>query len=363
MNKNGLEEKLQELKEEYSRTKYNKATDKHLGILRRKIAEVKRDIIESSKGKHGKGFFVKKNGDATVALFGYPNTGKSTIINALTGTKSKVAPHAFTTLEIIPGTLVYKNAHIQIFDMPGIIEGANSGLGNGKTVISALKTVDLIAFVVDVYGYDKLGILLSELKKLNVMINKERPKVRIEKANSGLGIQIEKNNSGISDSDVKTILKSFGIFDARVSIEERLDVDEFIAIVSGRVWYIKAVAILNKIDTVSDYKSIASEVEKAYGMDVVPISASEQINIEELKEHIYNKLGLMTIYLKPKGGNPEPIILRKGATVADAAAKVHTELKGSLKCAYLTGPSAKFQNQKVGAMHVLDDGDTITFIK
>jgi len=358
-----LEEKLEQLKGEYSKTRYNKATDKHLGILRRKIADIKKEIIESSKGKRGKGFFVKRSGDATVALVGFPSTGKSTIINLLTGTSSKTAPHAFTTLEIIPGTLVYNGAHIQVFDMPGIIEGANIGIGGGRSVISALRNVDLVVFVVDVNDYGKIEILLKELKALNIFINKEKPRVKVEETDSNTGIIIEKNVSQISGNEIKTILRSLNIFNAHVSIDDYISIDEFIVLIMGRACYLKAIAVLNKIDMLENYKGIVSKISSTYGMEVIPISATEGTNIEALKESIYRKIGIITVYLKPKGGSPEPLILRSGSTIADAAAKVHNELKNQLKCAYVSGASAKFNNQKVGSLHTLKDGDVITFIK
>ncbi|MGC8687137.1 MAG: GTPase [Candidatus Micrarchaeia archaeon] len=358
-----LEEKLESLKEEYSKTKYNKATNKHLGILRRKIAEVRKELIESSKGKKGKGFFVKKGGDATVALVGFPSTGKSTLINVLTGTSSKTAQHAFTTLEIIPGTLVHRGAHIQVFDMPGIIEGASSGLGGGRSVISALRTADLVVFVIDVLNPEALGILLNELSSARVYANKQKPEVKIEKMPINCGIVIEKNSSSLPDRYVAEILRGFNIFNAHVKIESEIDADSLIAIVSGRAFYVKAIAALNKIDLTPDYRKIAESISKKYGISVIPISASSNLNIDALKDAIYNSIGIITIYMKPKGGNEEPVIMRRGATVRDAALKVHTELQNELKCAYVSGPSAKFSNQKVGANHVLMDGDTVTFIK
>ncbi|HII09971.1 TPA: GTP-binding protein, partial [Candidatus Micrarchaeota archaeon] len=100
---------------EYSKTKYNKATNKHLGILRKKISEIKKSIVESGRGQKGKGFFVKKTGDATVALMGFPSTGKSSIINVLTSAKSKTARYEFTTTTVIPGIMFYNEARIQIF--------------------------------------------------------------------------------------------------------------------------------------------------------------------------------------------------------------------------------------------------------
>src|ERR1700733_2463095 len=127
-----LENKLGELTEEYSKTKYNKATNKHLGIIRKKISQLKKDIVEAGKGQKGKGFFVKKTGDATVSLMGFPSTGKSSLINVLTNTRSKTARYEFTTTTVVPGVMFYNDAHIQIFDMPGIIENAHMGSGGGR---------------------------------------------------------------------------------------------------------------------------------------------------------------------------------------------------------------------------------------
>ncbi|MGC8651739.1 MAG: GTPase [Candidatus Micrarchaeia archaeon] len=358
-----LEQKLDELKGEYSKTRYNKATNKHLGILRRKIAEVKKEMLETGTGRAGSGFFVRKSGDATVALVGFPSTGKSTMINALTGTRSKTAAHAFTTLEILPGTLVYKGAHVQVFDMPGIIEGAHIGVGGGRSVIAALRNVDLIVFVIDATDYGKLGVLIDELKRLNIFVNRAMPEIRIEKASTGIGIVIDKNASYMSENDVKAILRGFGIYSAHVQIGSDIDVDELIALVSGRARYLKAIAALNKIDMVDDYMAITEKISRTYGMYVVPVSAMNGTNIEELKEAIYTGVELITVYLKPKGGTAEPLILHAGATIGDAAAKVHTELKNQLKCAYVSGPSAKFSGQKVGAGHLLKNGDMITFMK
>jgi uncharacterized protein len=359
-----LENKLGELTEEYSKTKYNKATNKHLGIIRKKISQLKKDIVEAGKGQKGKGFFVKKTGDATVSLMGFPSTGKSSLINVLTNTRSKTARYEFTTTTVVPGVMFYNDAHIQIFDMPGIIENAHMGSGGGRSVVAAMKVADLIVFVIDIDKTEHLSILLSELKALNVLINKPKPKVYIREAAANIGILIETNRSKLDESEIKTIISSFGITNARIRIEEQLSVDELIGITSGKYHYMRAIVALNKIDTRGDYEKVAKALSEKHSIEVVPISAVEKKNIDKLKDAIYKNLNIMTVYLKPKDEDiAKPLILKSPSTVGDAASKVHTEILDNLKCAYISGPSAKFTRQRVGAEHLLKSGDMITFIK
>ena len=158
-----------------SRTQKNKATATHLGLIKAKIAKLKKELLEnaassSGGGGGGRGFDVSKSGDARVGLVGFPSVGKSTLLTRLTGTyrcvlspffplhfrllflsffDSEAASYEFTTLTASPGTLNYNGAKIQILDLPGIIEGANDGKGRGRQVISAAYTCDVLMIVLD----------------------------------------------------------------------------------------------------------------------------------------------------------------------------------------------------------------------
>jgi ribosome-interacting GTPase 1 len=133
----GVMEKIKEIEAEMARTQKNKATNYHLGTLKAKLARLRNELfVEQSGGggssSTGEGFDVARNGDARVALIGFPSAGKSSLLNLLTATESEAAAYEFTTLTCIPGVLNYKGSKIQVLDLPGIIEGAAHGAGRGK---------------------------------------------------------------------------------------------------------------------------------------------------------------------------------------------------------------------------------------
>ncbi|TKX52408.1 GTP-binding protein, partial [Halorubrum sp. SS7] len=117
----GLEEEIEDLREEIAETPYNKSTEAHIGRLKAKLAEKKEKLENQSSAGGGHGYAVEKHGDATVALVGFPSVGKSTLINALTNADSEVGSYEFTTLDVNPGMLQYRGANIQILDVPGLI--------------------------------------------------------------------------------------------------------------------------------------------------------------------------------------------------------------------------------------------------
>lgn len=81
-------QKIAEIELEMEKTQRNKATSYHLGLLKAKLAKLKREMIEPAggkKGSAGEGFEVSKSGDARVGMIGFPSVGKSTLLTKLTG--------------------------------------------------------------------------------------------------------------------------------------------------------------------------------------------------------------------------------------------------------------------------------------
>src|SRR3989344_7820678 len=87
-----IHERIRELEEEVSKTKYNKRTQHHIGLVKAKIALLKdkQERRGAGKGKTSR-YTGRKTGDGTVILVGFPSVGKSTLLNALTDAESRVA--------------------------------------------------------------------------------------------------------------------------------------------------------------------------------------------------------------------------------------------------------------------------------
>ncbi len=139
--------------------------------------------MKSSGG--GEGYSVKKSGDATAVLVGFPSTGKSTLLNKLTGTDSAVAAYEFTTLTVVPGALEHKGAKIQLLDIPGLIAGAAMGKGRGKEVIGVVRGADIIIILVDVFNERHFDVLIKELHDAGIRINVPKPDITIKKSSHG----------------------------------------------------------------------------------------------------------------------------------------------------------------------------------
>jgi len=109
----GIPEKIKAIQDEIGRTQLNKATEHHVGLLKAKIAKLKREqeaVQIKKSSKKSDGFDVRRTGDATVVIIGLPSVGKSTLLNALTGSKSTVGAFQFTTVTVVPGVLDYRGA-------------------------------------------------------------------------------------------------------------------------------------------------------------------------------------------------------------------------------------------------------------
>jgi len=300
------EEKVEALEAMLSIMPKHKGTDKLRAVLRSKIAKFSEESQRRlATGRRGSGYYVKREGAGQVILVGLPNAGKSQLVAAVTEAAPNVADYPFSTQTPAPGMMSFENIQIQMVDIPPIIDrNAQPWLGN------LLRGADLLLLMVDL-GQDpvsQMETIKEELGKLKI-----RPVGRME------------------GTELWVYLK-------------------------------KALIVGNKRDLDGSGESFR-KLESEYGAEfaIVSISAREGKGLEELKRKIYRCLEIIRVYTKAPGKKAdleEPVILKKGSTVEDAAQSIHKDFQAKLKYAQVWG-SGKFDGQRVSREHILEDGDVI----
>lgn len=365
----GILEKISDIEAEMARTQKNKATEYHLGLLKGKLARLRAMLLENqtkSSGPKGEGFDVMKSGDARVALIGFPSVGKSTLLSLITKTTSEIGAYEFTTLTCIPGVIEYKGANIQLLDLPGIIEGASQGKGRGKQVIAVARTADCVIMQLEAHKAEyQIEQLTAELEAVGIRLNTAPPDIYFkQKKGGGLAFNSTVKLTKVNQKLVQMVLADYKIFNAEVLFRGDYSIDEFLDIVVGNRIYMSCLYVFNKIDQIS-----LEEVDRiARTPNSVVISCKDKLNLEYLKDCIWNNLAMIRVFTRKPGEKPdlrdtEGIILRNGSTVEHCCHAVHRTLKAAFKYALVWGTSAKHSPQRVGLSHLLHHDDVIQIVK
>ena len=354
--------KVKELEEQLSTTKYNKKTQHHIGLVKAQLAKLKEEYQRkaASKGKQ-EGFSVRRTGDATVIIVGFPSVGKSTLLNAITNANSPVGAYAFTTLTCIPGLLDYNHSKIQILDVPGIVEGAATGRGRGKEVLACAQSADLVLILLDIFNPEHLEVVKKEIYETGLRINQKLPQVRIaKKLRGGIDIGATVKLTKINQETIKGILKEFRLDNSSIVVREDISDDQLIDVIEGNKKYIPAITILNKIDMID---KVELERIKYIVKPDICISAEDKVNTEELKELIFRKLDFIRVYCKEIGKKADmgvPLIMRKGNTLRDVCIKLHKDFVSKFRFARIWGKSVKFPGQVIRKLDfVAQDNDIV----
>jgi len=355
-----IEEQIEALEEEIRKTPYHKATEKHISRLRARIAKLKEELLKRKSKKPGRLPSFKKSGDATVSIVGFPNVGKSTLINRLTSAKSEVGDYQFTTLDFVPGMMEHKGANIQLVDLPGLIEDASKGRGRGREVLSTVRSSDLLILMLDVLQTD-VDALTKELANANVRLNQEPPNISIKRKVTG-GINMSSTLKLKNKDLLLEILREWRVVNADIVVREALTPERLVDFLAGNRVYLPSIIVVNKIDLIpkKDLRKLKRMLKEP-----VLISAKNNLGMDELRNEIFQKLDFIRIYLKPQGKDidyEKPLILVKDSTVEDVCRLIHRAFEDKFRYAQVWGKSAKFRGQRIGLDHALEDEDVVTIV-
>ena len=132
-----------------------------------------------TKGKAGEEYVIwlQLKTIADIGIIGLPNAGKSSLLASITSATPKIANYKFTTLNPNLGVALYDDKEITLADIPGLIEGAHTGIGLGIKFLKHIERCKTLLHLIDVNEDNLINIYKQvryELKKYSKeLIKKE----------------------------------------------------------------------------------------------------------------------------------------------------------------------------------------------
>lgn len=305
------EDKVSTLEEMLSVIPKHKGTDHLRADLRKKLSKLK-DASRTKKGakRFVSPYHIDREGAGQLVVIGLPNAGKSSLLDAVTNASPEISPAPFTTWGPTPGMMPIDNIQVQLIDTPPLSDEYND-----PELLNLIRRADMALVMIDLQAdpvsqYEKLFEILRE--------NRIAPSHLLEEMTE----------------------------DGRYLLQ------------------VPCLMLVNKYDSgeYEEHYQIFRELLGDTSCPMIPASALTGHNIPELKKEIFNRLGVIRVYSRAPGKEPDyssPFALPKGTTVEEFAGKVHKDFLDNLKSARIWGTSAEFEGQMVSREHVLEDEDVV----
>ncbi len=308
-----LREKLRLAQELLVMMPKHKGTDKLQADMKGKISKLRKQIEGGGAPSHGARQapthdHIEKEGAGQIILIGPPNSGKSSLVDALTHAKPIVADYPYSTREPIAGMMPFETIQFQLIDTPPISPDSFEGY-----LTSLIRNADLAVLVCDLEADTMLTDLLfirEKLKERHIMLTCEK-----------------------KEMDDPRLCAKKTILCAHKAFED---------------------------EDCNKRKELSKEFPN---FPTVATSIIDDKSLDGFKKMIYTEMAIMRVYTKPVGKDVEyddPIILPIGGTVVEAATSLHRDFAAKLKFAKIWG-EGKFDGQRVQLDFELSDGDIIEF--
>jgi len=362
------QEKIQALQEFLSSFPKHKGNEKLRAQVKTKIANLRLQLeeVRARKGGRSREFLIEKQGVGQIVILGLTNVGKSSLLSAVTAAKPLITPYEYTTQEPVQGMLQFEDIQFQLIEVPPIRPESSSPL-NFENVGLELSA-DALMLVVDLSRNScaQLRILVDFLAKARISWERPESSVEILKGRGASGIQIALFGklTDCTAQDAVKLLQQYGIRNALVRVYGYVGLDDLEdAILESTASFKPSILIANKVD--AEGARIELERLRTYNrgrMRIAATSCKTGEGLAGLGASLFEMLEIVRIYTKePSQEEPSEgaIVLRTGATIAELARQIHSDLFRNFKYAKIWGPSAKFNGEKVGINHILMDRDAV----
>jgi ribosome-interacting GTPase 1 len=304
------QEKLDALEEMLKLVPKHKGTEKIQADIKRRLSKLR--VEAQKKGKAGARkadpFVVRHEGAGQLVLLGPPNSGKSSLVERLTRASPEIGLYPFTTHKPLPAMMKFENVPIQLVDAPPVTpEHFEPGMA------TLLRNSSVIVVVADLEAGDPVGPLEAVLAQLDERRLALSPPAAAKEPGAKVTLWIaNKSDCSAAEENLEILL-------------------EFLP----RPWLV--------------------------------LSVKTGDGLDEFAGKAFDALDVIRIYTKPPGKKPDlddPHILKKGATVLDAATAVHREFAQKLRFVRLWRQSTDGEKSppsgiKVDRDFVLIDEDII----
>lgn len=301
-----IEEKVAALEEMLRVIPKHKGTDHMQADLRSRLAKLRKEGAKQG-GRGGFSHVVPREGAGQVALVGPPNSGKSSLVRALTRATPTVGDYPFTTREATPGMMAYEDIAFQLVDLPPV-----SSVHVEPWVFDLVRHADVCWVVLDardaIEGFDEVRRLIAP-KRIDFVPRRE----------------------GGAPPGLQTVRPAMLVL-TRADLVEALD---------------------------EHLEAVRELLEVPWSLTAVSTTTGD--GLDDLRRLTFELFDVIRVYTKEPGRPADrsvPFALPRGATVGDLAARIHKDLRADMKFARVWGASA-FDGQAVQRDHVLADRDVV----
>jgi ribosome-interacting GTPase 1 len=299
-----IDERRTALEEMLATIPKHKGTEKMQADLKRRLARLRQEG-ETHAAKHGHSVHIEPEGAAQVVLVGPPNSGRSSLLAALTRAEPAIADYPFTTTRPQPGMMPFEDVQVQLIDLPPV----------------ASEHMD--PWLPELVRAADAAVLFADPTSVEVPEDVEVVRERLAASRTPLVGSLPED-ADPRDTPIATLMVLAKVDRAR---EEDLQV-----------------------------------LEELYGDEypIVRVAVATRTGLDAFKVALWRRLQLVRVYAKPPGkpaDRREPFTFFQGCTVTDLAERIHRELSQSLQFARVWGD--KLDGQRVARDFELRDRDVV----